>query len=109
MLVSILQESAVSLRAQLERLEEGRDSDSSYTDIMLYPRTSMILYRGSFLGLKFHGAGDLFHRRGSKVAYTGAWREGRIHGRGMLYAEDGDLLWKGTFKNGLPVRPWWVV
>lgn len=101
-------ENAIALKGQLERLEVREDSGSPYADIMLYPRTTLMLYRGSFLGLKFHGKGDMYHRRGTNVAYTGEWRSGAIHGRGKLFTEDGDAVWDGEFREGVPVKPWWV-
>uniref|UniRef100_A0A7S4L5Z7 MORN repeat-containing protein 5 n=1 Tax=Guillardia theta TaxID=55529 RepID=A0A7S4L5Z7_GUITH len=99
---SILQDTLIGIR-------EKEKQHSEYNDIMLFPGTSRLLYRGSFLGLRFEGQGEMYYRKGDQVAYKGSWRRGRMHGYGTLYGSEGGELWSGYFEEGRPMRPWWVV
>lgn len=102
-------DSAAVLQAALAKLARHRDQHSSYADIMLYPGTLQLLYRGQFLGVKFDGPGSLYHRHGTQVAYNGDWQAGRMHGYGTLYDHEGAMIWEGYFEGGRPSRPFWVL
>ena len=94
--------SAQILQEQLQRFSQ---EELEYNDVMRYPFLSALLYRGSFKELKFEGQGFMYWRNG-KVAFDGLWHKGAMHGDGVLYDEDGSILWRGVFKDGLPVRSW---
>lgn len=94
--------SAQILQEQLQRFSQ---EELEYDDVMRYPFLSALLYRGSFKELKFEGHGFMYWRNG-KLAYDGNWYQGAMHGRGVFFSDDGAVLWRGTFKDGLPVRSW---
>ena len=94
--------SAQILQEQLQRFSQ---EELEYKDVMRYPFLSALLYRGSFKELKFEGQGFMYWRNG-KLAFDGLWHKGAMHGDGVLYDEDGSILWRGVFKDGLPVRTW---
>lgn len=94
------------LRTQLVRLREREQDGQQYSDIMLYPGSQHLLYRGDFLGAKFDGEGSLYYRQGNQVAYQGEWKDGKMEGWGLLLGQDGDTIWDGYFEAGRPTRPW---
>jgi len=100
--------SARTLKDKLEVLEDGEKNSVSYADIMLYPGSNTLLYRGSFIGLKFSGKGTLYYQS-NHAAYDGEWLSGRMHGYGSLSDKDGNVVWDGYFDRGRPSRPAWVL
>eukprot|EP00802_Teleaulax_amphioxeia_P013127 Tamp_13175.p1 GENE.Tamp_13175~~Tamp_13175.p1 ORF type:complete len:403 (+),score=45.10 Tamp_13175:48-1256(+) len=103
------EDSAEVLKRVLDKLKQHQHDHALYADIMLYPGSMDLLYRGQFLGLKFEGPGSLYHRDGKFIAYSGDWKDGRMNGYGTLYDSVGALVWEGYFEGGRPTRPFWVL
>lgn len=62
-------------------------------------------YKGNFKFGKREGLGKLFHdMKHLVVKYEGDWKDDRPHGSGIEYAANGDVVFAGKFKDGMPQR-----
>ena len=60
-------------------------------------KKEQIIYKGNFLGGKYHGKGKLF--RYGKIVYEGDFVENRLEGEGKEFDKNGDVVYIGEFRN----------
>jgi antitoxin component YwqK of YwqJK toxin-antitoxin module len=67
-----------------------------------YKAPTKEVYSGEWRSGTMHGQGQLIIKSGAK--YIGQFRMGVIEGMGKLYDENGNLTFKGEFKNSKPTK-----
>jgi len=65
-----------------------------------YGPDKSIRLHGSFKRGHVHGNGTMYMKNGRR--YVGMFKKGYAHGFGKLLNEEGDVIFKGNFKNGVP-------
>jgi len=65
-----------------------------------YGPDKSIRLHGSFKRGHVHGNGTMYMKNGHR--YVGMFKKGYAHGFGKLLNEEGDVIFKGNFKNGVP-------
>jgi len=65
-----------------------------------YGPDKSIRLHGSFKRGHVHGNGTMYMKNGRR--YVGMFKKGYAHGLGKLLNEEGDVIFKGNFKNGVP-------
>eukprot|EP00961_Rhodomonas_salina_P123668 1666484-Rhodomonas_salina.2 len=90
------------LRTQLVRLREREQDGQQYSDIMLYPGSQHLLYRGDFLGAKFDGEGSLYYRQGNQV-----WTPAPTHAQLQCVSTDPPLCVSALSCSRCARQPTW--
>ena len=74
--------------------EEGKD-------LIIYDEYDYIIYKGDFSSFKYNGNGILFYEKSYNKFCEGNFKDG-IFIYGISYDPEGQILYKGDFKNNFP-------